>query len=75
MAAHNDNGHPAHEVITTLNQCHWRQPNADSACGLPANTRRSPNVGLMLARRLRRRTNINPTLDEGLLFAGLWVDD
>ena len=30
-----------------------------------------PNVGLMLAQRLRRWVNINPTLDHRPLFAGL----
>ena len=29
--------------------------------GIPANTRCSPNVGLMVARRLRRRPTNNPT--------------
>ena len=47
-----------------------------------ANTRRSTNVGLMLARRLRLRTNISPTLGERLVFTGnqlshitLWIVD
>ena len=34
------------------------------------NSRRSPNAGSMLARRLRRRANIEPTLGERLVFAG-----
>ena len=38
----------------------------------PANTRRSPSVELMLGRRLRRRPNINSTLDERLV-SGLLV--
>ena len=38
---------------------------------LPANKRRSPNTGLMLAHRLRRWSNINPALGERLVFAGL----
>ena len=38
----------------------------------PANTRRSPNVGLMLGHRLRRWSNITPTLGERLVFAGIW---
>ena len=33
-------------------------------------TRRSPNVELMLAHRLRRWANINSTLDQGLVFIG-----
>ena len=37
----------------------------------PANTRRSPNVGSMLAYRLRRWANIEPTLCARLVFAGL----
>ena len=38
---------------------------------LPANTRRCTNVGLMLAHRLRRWLNINPTLVQRLEFVGL----
>ena len=34
------------------------------------NTKHSPNVGTMLAHRLRRRPNIVPTLCERLVFAG-----
>ena len=41
---------------------------ASDAC--PANTRRWPNVGLMLARRRRRWANLSPTLDQRLEFAG-----
>ena len=40
---------------------------------IPANTRRSPNVGLLLAHRLRRWPNINPTLGERLVFAGIFT--
>ena len=36
----------------------------------PANTRRSPNAGTMLAHRLRRWANIVPTLGERPVFAG-----
>ena len=36
----------------------------------PANTRRSPNDGTMLANRPRRWPNIVPTLGERLVFAG-----
>ena len=36
----------------------------------PANTSRSPNVGLMLDQRRRRWTNIKPTLGERLVLAG-----
>ena len=39
--------------------------------GLPANTRRLPNAGLMLAHRLRRWANISPALDERVVLAGL----
>ena len=35
------------------------------------NTRRSPNVGLMLAQRLRRWPNISLTLGERLVFTGM----
>ena len=37
----------------------------------PADTRHWPNVGSMLADRLRRRPNIEPTLGQRLVFAGL----
>ena len=36
----------------------------------PANTRRWPDVGLMMARRLRRRPIINSTMGQRLVFAG-----
>ena len=36
----------------------------------PADTRHSPKVGLMLAHRLRRWSNIQPALCECLVFAG-----
>ena len=36
----------------------------------PANTRRWPNIELMLVHRLRRWTNISPTFDQRLVFAG-----
>ena len=36
----------------------------------PANTRLSPNVGTMLVHRLRRWSNIVPTLGERLVLAG-----
>ena len=35
----------------------------------PATTRRSPNVGSMLVRRLRHRPNIEPTSGERPVFA------
>ena len=37
----------------------------------PANTRRSPNVDLMLTRHLRRQPTINPAFGERLVFAGI----
>ena len=40
----------------------------------PANTGHSPKVGSMLAQRLRRWSNIEPTLDECFVFAGVEVD-
>ena len=40
-----------------------------------ADTSRSPNVGLMLAQRLRRWANINPTLGQRLVFSGEWWMD
>ena len=38
---------------------------------IPANTRRSPNVGTLSAHRLLRWPNIVPTLGERLMFAGI----
>ena len=38
---------------------------------IPTNTRRSTNVGLLFAHRLRRRPNGKPTLIERLVFAGI----
>ena len=43
---------------------------ADSA-NIPANTGRRPNVGLMLAHRLRRWANIKPALVQRLVFVGM----
>ena len=37
---------------------------------VPANTRRSPNVGSLLGQRRRRCANIESTLSEGLVFVG-----
>ena len=48
-------------------------PTIPCAYSIPANTRHWTNVGLMLARRLRRRANINPTLVQCLVFAGISV--
>ena len=39
---------------------------------IPMNTRHPPNVGLILAHRLRRWANINPTLGGCLVFAGIY---
>ena len=46
----------------------------------PANMRRYPNVGLLLAHRLRRWPNSKPTLGQRLMFGGRYrtrpcVDD
>ena len=38
-----------------------------------ANTNPLPNVGLMLAHRLRRWSNINPPFGRGLVFAGTYT--
>ena len=38
---------------------------------IPAYTIHWSNAGLMLARRLRRRPNINPALDQCIVFAGI----
>ena len=42
----------------------------DPSCRPPANMKRWPNVGLLLAQRRRRWTNSKPALDQRLLFAG-----
>ena len=45
-------------------------------CGLstlPANTRRWPNAGPMLAHRLQCRPSSKPTLVQHFVFDGLWV--
>ena len=41
---------------------------------VPANTRRWPNVQLMLVNRLRRWPNSSPTLAQCLVFAGVSLD-
>ena len=38
---------------------------------IPANTRRSPNLGTMLGQSRRQRASIVPTLGERLVFAGI----
>ena len=38
--------------------------------GWPSNTRHCPNVGSILGHRLRRWSNIEPTLGQFLIFAG-----
>ena len=45
-------------------------PSSGLSRGCKANTIRWPNVGLLLARRLRRRPNIKPTSVQRILFAG-----
>ena len=39
--------------------------------GLPANTRRCPDVGPMLGQRRRRWPSVGPTSGQRLVFAGL----
>ena len=41
----------------------------------PANTTHRPNVGPMLARRLRRRPNIGPTLGRRAMVAGTYESE
>ena len=45
-----------------------RLPDDPTQGRYPAITRCSPNIGLMLARRLRRWSNINPTLGKHLVL-------
>ena len=40
---------------------------------IPFDSQRRPDVGLMLAHRLRRWTNIKPTLGQRLVFAGFFI--
>ena len=48
-----------------------KQPTKKFVMSFPANTRRRPNVVLMLGRRQRRRANSKTTLGQYLVFAGL----
>ena len=43
----------------------------ERAARVPANTRHSPNAGLLLGQRRRRWANIKPALDKLLAFAGV----
>ena len=52
------------DTSPTLNQC-------VSSIFFHANTKRWPNVGLMLAHRLRRWPNLSPTLGQRVVLAGL----
>ena len=45
----------------------------DGGNPFPSKTTRLSNVGLMLAHRLRRWANISPTLDQRVIFAGLYA--
>ena len=45
----------------------WKSEILDGE-GIPTNTSGSPNIGLMLGRRLRRRPNNKPTLGEPPVF-------
>ena len=48
----------------------WDVPQRGDSAVHPANTRLWTNVGSLLARRLRRRPNNDPTLVQSLVFAG-----
>ena len=50
---------------------HYISAKTKSTNCFPANTVHWPNAGLMLARRLRRRPNVNPALGQCIVFAGL----
>ena len=51
--------------------CHVRLSSSSivQSQAAPANTRRWPNAGLMLAHRLRRWANISPVLSDCVVFA------
>ena len=51
------------------------ETNNTEAEGFPANTRRWPSAGLMLAQRRRRWVNISPALGQRLVFSGLTSRD
>ena len=51
----------------------YRGPKTKLSRPNPANTRRWPNVEVMMARRLRRRPIITSTLGQRLVFAGNWL--
>ena len=42
-------------------------------CPSPENTKLLPNVGFLLAHRLRRSPNINPASGRGFGLAGSWA--
>ena len=47
----------------------WTPASKSIIVGIPANTRRWSNVGVMLFHRFRRWVNVNPTLDQRSVFA------
>ena len=49
----------------------FRRPNWTVLDAIPANTKRSANVGTMLGQRRRRWDNFVPTLAERFVFAGM----
>ena len=64
MALHGRSEFMASALVLQINQYLYEEQ------GYPANTSRSHNVGSMLAHRLRRWPNIEPTLRERIVFAG-----
>ena len=61
-----------HVYTLTIRKSKQKPPQPYHRRTFPANTKHWSNVDLMLAQRLRRWPNINPTLDECILFTGLW---
>ena len=55
-------------INPALYRVRWETINLETS---PSTTRRSSNIGTMLAHRLRRWPNIVPTLDERRVFAGI----
>ena len=59
------------QPIPLVNNPNLNMPDINFTTNIPANTRRWPNVGLMLAQRRRRWANVSPTLGQQLVFAGI----
>ena len=64
-----------HSLMSLGFLIYWLKPRGyyfswEIKCSDPANTRRWPNAGLLLAQRRRRWVNISPALSQSLVFTG-----